>query len=307
MDEWGFVEIDVGRIKIIIMNIKSKAIKFGLPIIGSLLLVFGLNKIGWSENKSGISDGMEDVESMGTESIDNVKKLAQPIQELLNDMVFVSGGTFKMGCTSEQRGCYDSEKPAHSVTLSGFKIAKYEVTQEQWRTVVGSDPPKLGFKGCDPCPVESVNWNDTQDFIKKLNSLTGKRFRLPSEAEWEYAARGGKSNNYYQYAGSNTLDNVGWYGKNSDYQTHLVGQKRPNELGLYDMNGNVWEWCSDRYDKDYYSNSPINNPKGGSSGLSRRVLRGGSWLYDARFCRVAGRNADNSDTRSKNNGFRLAL
>ena len=181
-------------------------------------------------------------------------------------MVYVEGGTFQMGSNS---GASD-EKPIHTVTVSSFFMDKTEVTQAQYRKVMGNNPSH--FSGCDECPVESVSWHDANEYAKKV----GKR--LPTEAEWEYAARGGSTGSPTTYAGSNDLGALGWYSGNSGRKTHPVGQKDPNELGLYDMSGNVWEWCSDRYDSDYYKNSPKNNPKGPNSGAAR-VLRGGSWHY----------------------------
>ncbi len=161
-------------------------------------------------------------------------------------MVLVEGGTFTMGCTDEQVGdCNDDEKPAHQVTVSNFQIGKYEVTQAEWKAVMGNNPSE--FKNCDHCPVHLVSWNDVQEFIKKLNQKTGKNYRLPTEAEWEYAARGGQKSNKTEFAGSQNLDAVGWYDHNSDSKPHPVGGKAPNELGIYDMSGNVWEWCADWY------------------------------------------------------------
>ena len=205
-------------------------------------------------------------------------------------MVGVEGGTFTMGATSEQgSNADDDEKPAHHVTVSSFAIGQTEVTQELWQAVMGNNPSY--FKGAKR-PVESVSWNDCQAFITKLNQLTGKKFRLPTEAEWEYAARGGKNSKGYKYAGSNTIDDVAWYENNADYVsdrgTRPIAQKQPNELGLYDMSGNVWEWCQDWYGSSYYSNSPQTNPTGPSSG-SYRVDRGGSWDSNARGCRVSYR------------------
>ena len=219
-------------------------------------------------------------------------------------MVSVAGGTFTMGATSEQgRDVYDDEKPAHKVTLSSFAIGQTEVTQELWEAVMGSNPSN--FKGAKR-PVEEVSWNDCQAFITKLNQLTGKKFRLPTEAEWEYAARGGKSSKGYKYAGSNTIDEVAWYNNSGD-QTHDVATKKPNELGLYDMSGNVREWCQDWFQGEYSSSSQT-NPTGPSSG-SLRVLRGGSWFNnnDARFCRVSNRLGNYPDIRSNYFGLRLAL
>ena len=226
------------------------------------------------------------------------------------EMVFIKGGTFTMGCTGEQSDCHDNEKPTHQVTVSDFQIGKYEVTQKQWREVMGSDPPELRFKGCDNCPVERVSWNDIQKFIIKLNQKTGKKYRLPTESEWEYAARGGvksdverSRNADFKYAGSNNIDEVAWYDGNSDSKTHPVGKKKPNELGIYDMSGNVWEWCSD-WDGNYSSGSQT-NPKGASTG-TYRVLRGGSWYSNYRGCRVAYRKYSCLGNRVSHYGFRLA-
>ena len=195
------------------------------------------------------------------------------------------------------------EKPIHSVTLSDFLIGKYEVTQKQWRDVTGNDPSY--FKNCDNCPIEQVSWNDIQEFIQKLNQKTGKNYRLPTEAEWEYAARGGKKRKGYISSGSNSLGDVAWYTDNSGSKTHPAGQKQPNELGLFDMSGNVWEWCSDWYGSDYYQSSPSSNPKGASTG-SNRVLRGGSWFDYALYCRTALRNYFYPGNRDFFIGFRLA-
>ena len=197
------------------------------------------------------------------------------------EMVKVEAGSFNMGATPEMQDPHDDyEKPVHRVTLTNnYYIGKYEVTQALWQAVMGSNPSK--FKG-DDLPVETVSWNDCQDFISKLNAMTGKKFRLPTEAEWEYAARGGKKSRGYKYSGSNTLDDVAWC--YTDYMTHVVGTKQPNELGIYDMSGNVWEWCHDRCGS--YSSSPQTNPTGAVSG-SERVRRGGD-SYDG-DCRSSSR------------------
>ena len=224
-------------------------------------------------------------------------------------MVAVGGGTFQMGATSEQQNAYDDEYPVHSVTLSDYYIGETEVTQELWQAVMGSNPSY--FTGNSQRPVESVSWNDCQTFVNKLNDLlagqlpAGRRFRLPTEAEWEYAARGGRSRGT-QYSGSSRIGDVAWYGDNSGSTTHPVKGKNRNELGLYDMSGNVWEWCSDWYSSNYYSNSPSANPQGPSSG-SNRVLRGGSWGGNARHCRVARRDGYSPGLRYFNYGLRLAL
>ena len=218
-------------------------------------------------------------------------------------MVRVKGGTFQMGATSEQGSdAYDDEYPVHSVTLSDYYIGQTEVTQELWEAVMGGNPSY--FTGDNQCPVESVSWDDCQEFIKKLNRLTGKNFRLPTEAEWEYAARGGNKSKGYKYSGSNDADAVAWYNKNSGSKTQPVAQKQSNELGLYDMSGNVWEWCQDWYGK--YSSRSQSNPKGANTG-SYRVMRGGSWINGARFVRVSDRIYFAPDYRSGNFGLRLAL
>ena len=222
--------------------------------------------------------------------------------ELASDMVYVEGGTFTMGATSEQGSdAYNDEKPAHQVTLSSFHICKYEVTQELWQAVMGSNPSKSkGIKR----PVEQVSWEDCQVFISKLNQLTGKNYRLPTEAEWEYAARGGNRSNGYKYAGGNSIGDVAWYEGNCILSTNDIGMKRANELGLYDMAGNVWEWCSDW--KGNYSTSNQTNPRGASSG-SYRVRRGGFWSSDAKFCRVSFRIGSPPDYRFEGLGLRLAF
>ena len=229
-------------------------------------------------------------------------KLQDELNKLIGNMVYVSGGTFTMGATSEQGSdAYNDEKPTHSVTLSSFYLCKYEVTQALWQEVMGDNPSN--HKG-DNLPVEEVSWDDCQTFITRLNSLSGRKYRLPTEAEWEYAARGGNRSRGYKYSGSNVLSGVAWYKDNSGGKTHPVGTKSPNELGLYDMSGNVYEWCSDRYGT--YSSSSQTNPAGPSSGSSR-VYRGGSWCGVARFCRSSRRNFDAPDDRNYFLGLRLAL
>ncbi len=215
----------------------------------------------------------------------------------------VAGGTFIMGATSEQgRAATSDEKPAHQVTLSDYYIGETEVTQELWQAVMGSNPSH--FKG-NNLPVEKVSWDDCQEFISKLNSITGQKFRLPTEAEWEYAARGGAKSRGYQYSGSNNIESVAWYFNNSRLRTHDVKTKQPNELGIYDMSGNVWEWCQDWYGS--YSSSAQTNPTGPSTG-SRRVRRGGSWYFEAWFCRVSNRRSSKAPGRRTDNlGLRLAL
>lgn len=217
------------------------------------------------------------------------------------NMVWVEGGTFRMGATSEQGSEISDEKPVHSVTLSGYYIGKTEVTQALWQAVMGSNPSY--FEG-DDLPVEQVSWDDCQEFIRKLNSLTGQNFRLPTEAEWEFACRGGNNSRGYKYSGSNYIDNVAWYDGNSGDKTHPVATKSPNELGIYDMSGNVWEWCADWYGD--YSSGRQTNPKGPYGG-SDRVYRGGSWDGDARICRSSIRDYYYPAYRGYYLGLRLAL
>ena len=215
------------------------------------------------------------------------------------DMVRVEGGTYIMG-SPESEGDRDPGECQHSVTVRSFAIGKYEVTQADWREIMGEDPTELHFKGCDDCPVENVSWNDVQVFLKKLNAqFPGKNYRLPSEEEWEYGARGGiKSKDYHRYSGSNDLKMVGWYDHNSDSKTHRVGDLAANELGIYDMSGNVDEWCENKY-------SPY--PNCSDIPFSYRVMRGGSWNLYQRMCRSAGRYYGMPDSRSQNIGFRLVL
>lgn len=218
-------------------------------------------------------------------------------------MIYVEGGTFMMGATKEQgNDAYDDEKPVHEVTLDDYYIGETVVTQELWKTVTGSNLSR--FQGDDNLPVECVSWEDAKAFIKKLNGITGRRFRLPTEAEWEYAARGGKRRKGYKYSGSNNLDEVAWYSDNSEYRTHPVKGKCPNELGLYDMSGNVWEWCNDWYGE--YRGETQKNPQGSVGGYGR-VLRGGSWYGYARNCRVSYRFFSTSSIHFNFVGFRLVM
>jgi formylglycine-generating enzyme required for sulfatase activity len=253
------------------------------------------------------------------------------------NMVMVRGGSFTMGCTGEQGGdCYDDEKPAHQVTVSDFYIGRYEVTVRQfkefidasgYRTDADKDGGSYFWNGekwekrsginwkydaagaLRPSsdynhPVIHVSWNDATEYCKWLSQKTGKRYRLPTEAEWEYAARGGSSGRGYKYAGSNAIDEVAWYTSNSGSKTHPVGQKKANELGLYDMSGNVWEWCQDWYGA--YTSNAQTNPKG-PTGASGRVSRGGCWQDFARDCRASRRANNTPSGRNGYLGFRLAL
>lgn len=243
-------------------------------------------------------------------------------------MVKIDGSTFMMGSNQ----VYDQAKPVHKVTLSSFLISKYEVTQELWESVMGNNPSE--FKGVKS-PVETVNWYDVVEFCNKLSvkewltpaykidktqedpnntssydklkwivtcDFNSNGYRLPTEAEWEYAARGGEKSKGYTYSGSYDIDVVAWYTNNSGSTTHDVGTKQPNELGLYDMSGNVWEWCWDW--KGKYTSVNQTDPRGPNSG-THRVLRGCCWGKTEVSCRVAHRNDEDPDYRSNNNGFRL--
>lgn len=217
------------------------------------------------------------------------------------NMIRVDGGSFMMGGTNEQINPSYDENPVHQVTLSTYYIGETEVTQELWKSVMGSNPSM--FKGGD-FPVEQVSWNDCQVFIRKLNTLTGKKIRLPTEAEWEFAARGGIESNHTQYSGNDILEYVAWYDKNSNGKTHPVKSKNANELGIYDMSGNVGEWCHDWY--RIYSSLSQNNPTGPSTG-TYRVYRGGSWYFFEKNCRLSKRYSGISDVHDSFLGLRLAI
>ncbi len=236
-------------------------------------------------------------------TVTNSDNISIPIKDGISiEMVRVEAGTFTMGATPEMENPLYEEKPAHQVTLTNdYYIGKYEVTQALWKAVMGNNPSN--FKG-DNLPVEQVSWDDCQEFLSKLNSITGKTFRLPTEAEWEYAARGGNKSRGYQYSGSNNLSDVAWNINNSGSKTHAVGSKQANELGIYDMTGNVWEWCQDWYGK--YSSSSKTNPTGANRG-SKRVARGGSWIFNLLACRSSYRGYGSPDNRLNYVGLRLVL
>ena len=270
-----------------------------------------LSKQGYADYNGSITVSEGETASVSTTLSKNIAQTAtngseEPLRTVTVGnvsftMIRVDGGTFQMGATPEQQDADGDEKPVHSVTLSPYYIGETEVTQELWQAVMGDNPSN--FKGSQR-PVEQVSWDDCQDFIEKLNKKTGLTFRLPTEAEWEFAARGGIKSKSYQYCGSNNLGDVAWYDGNSSSQTHDVKAKQANELGIYDMSGNVWEWCQDW--KDSYSSSAQTNPTGPSSG-SYRVFRGGGWIIHARRCRVAYRGFYTSGVRCDYLGLRLAL
>lgn len=228
-------------------------------------------------------------------------------------MIWVEGGEFMMGCTSEQSGCDSDEQNVRRVTVDGFYIGMLEVTQSQWEKVVGTNiytqknkADASGTYGVGPdYPMYYVSWEEAMEFCRLLSNKTGKTYTLPTEAQWEYAARGGKKADGTKYAGSNMIDAVAWYNDNSSNSTHPCGTKRANALGIYDMSGNVYEWCKDWYSNSYTSYD-TNNPTGPSSG-SHHVIHGGSWNYDATNCRVATRYGYFPGTRDSNLGFRVVL
>ncbi len=257
------------------------------------------------------------------------------------EMVYIQGGTFTMGCTSEQEpDCFSWERPAHEVTVASFFLGKYEVRQGEWESLMGDNPSNFSDCGSN-CPVEDVSWYDVIVYCNRLSEqegltpcyysdqsfstvygktgqtwslpnagevywlTTANGYRLPTEAEWEFAARGGVQSQGYKYAGGDAIDAVAWYSENSGDQTQPVGGKAANELGLYDLSGNVWEWCWDWYDGDYYNERVTCQPQGPNSG-DFRVLRGGSWSFSARDCRVADRLFIDPGNRINFNGFRLS-
>jgi formylglycine-generating enzyme required for sulfatase activity len=228
------------------------------------------------------------------------------------EFVLIPAGEYMMGASPDDMDASDNEKPAHKVKITKpFYMGKYPVTQKQWIDIMGNNPSIFvekkiitSNKPLENHPVESISWNDVQEFLKKLNKKEGKNYRLPTEAEWEYAARAGSTTKYY--SGNEIDDAYLWYTKNSDGKTHPVGQKKPNAFGLYDMLGNVWEWTNDWYDKEYYSKSPSNDPTGPESG-SDRVLRGGSWDSLARSCRSSYHIIITPVSRNNSGGFRVVL
>ena len=222
------------------------------------------------------------------------------------EMVTIPAGSFTMGSDESD---YDDEKPQHQVKLQEFYLGKYPVTQEQYQAIMGNNPSK--FKDNPKNPVELVSWDDAQEFCQKLNQKTGKKYRLPTEAEWEYACRAGTQTRYYFGDDEKQLGEYAWFDKNSDSKTHPVGQKKPNNWGLHDMSGNVWEWCEDPW-HDSYANKPEDIKNNGNSiwsdsNESRHILRGGSWDYDSRSCRSAYRFGSYADYGVYDGGFRLVL
>lgn len=226
--------------------------------------------------------------------------LSNTVDPFEGQLVFVKGGTFKMGDLSGDGS--REETPVHQVTVNDFYMGKFEVTQSQWESIMGSNPSH--FNGCPNCPVERVSWIDVQEFLVKLNELTGKSYRLPTEAEWEYAAKGGSKSRGFLYSGKNNVNFVAWYSGNSGNKTNPVGQKEPNELGIYDMSGNVWEWVNDWF--DYYTETPKDNPTGPDNG-DGRIVKGGSWFGHAGGNRVSCRGSDEPVNKRSYIGFRIVV
>ena len=232
------------------------------------------------------------------------ERLPDILETVRGQMVRVGSGSFSMGCTPEQERCGADEAPVRRVRIDAFEIGAYEVTQELWQAVMGENPS--AFAHCPRCPVETVSWDDVQTFLQTLNS-GGHGYRLPSEAEWEYASRGGPLGKGYQYAGSDDWAEVAWYNENADNETHGVGQKKPNELGLFDMSGNVREWVQDCYHGDYAGAPNDGRAREEGDCGHRRVIRSGSWYGKPSYVRSANRFWYNPEFRNNNLGFRLAL
>lgn len=228
------------------------------------------------------------------------------INKFLDSMIYVQGGSFKMGSDSVE--AIEREKPVHVVSLDSFFIGKTEVPQALFEYIMGWN---VSYYACDTCPVNNISWMNVQAFIKKLNELTGKSFKLPTEAQWEYAAKGGNKTKGYQFSGSNNIADVAWYVGNADKKSHEVGQKMPNELGLYDMTGNMWEFCHDDMNKGFYKNSPKNNPlylqSKDQTKTTMKVIRGGGFEFSGKESQVFRRDAATSNVRMPDIGFRLVL
>ena len=276
-------------------NSFSKSILFA-PLLSLLLGGVLVVSCGDDDNDEGVQNSSSDQNGGSNDSgSENVfPGIVYTVNGVSFKMIAVKGGTFQMGSKDV--------KPVHQVTLSDYYIGETEVTQELWTAVMGSNPSE--FTGNMQRPVENVSWDDCQTFIRKLNELTGANFRLPTEAEWEFAARGGRNSRGYQYSGNSNIDDVAWYDGNSSDTTHPVKTKSPNELGIYDMSGNVEELCQDWFGN--YSSSSQTNPTGPSTG-SYRVRRGGSRCDVAHYCRSADRGISTPDDWYYGLGLRLAL
>ncbi|MCP4258125.1 MAG: formylglycine-generating enzyme family protein, partial [Planctomycetes bacterium] len=278
-----------------------------LSSLTSYLTLTGREGVYYEEAVTLVVNAKDEQEEAKLRSLESEHQRTEAADETEDDMVYIKGGCFDMGnIFGEEEGEWvGDERPVHTVCVGDYYLGKTEVTQKQWVDIMGHNPSK--FKSGDR-PVERVSWNSVQDFIKKLNKATGMNYRLPTESEWEYAARNGGGKEKWAGTGKESeLDEYAWYYSNSARDgTHAVAEKEPNGLGLYDMMGNVWEWCSDWYDRNYYENSPAKNPQGPSDGATR-VLRGGGWKSKLKHLRTVDRN-DFVPTSKKfaNIGFRLA-
>ena len=240
---------------------------------------------------------LEERESLKSNSVE-FKVMARTYNAKIIEMVFVEGGEFVQGSLKE-----DDEKPMHTTYVNDFFIGKFEITQRQWKIIMGSNPSFFDY--CEECPVENVSWKDVESFIQMLNAETGMNYRLPTESEWEYAAKGGNKSMDYVFSGGDNPDEVGWYKGNNKQQTRKPGLKKPNELGIFDMSGNVMEWCNDWYSQSYYNQSPYKNPTGPPGGI-HKVIRGGSWNTGKMDIRAANRSYASRGGKYDDLGFRLA-
>lgn len=253
--------------------------------------------IGGGRGQKIVWNVLEERESLISRDV-SFKVQARVYDPKIIEMMYVEGGEFIMGSFRE----YD-EKPLHSVYLKDFFIGRYEVTQRQWKRIMGQNPSFFNY--CEECPVENVSFRDIERFIEELNRQTGLQYRLPTEAEWEYAARGGNKSMGYMFSGSDDPDQVAWYKDNNNQHTRKPGQKKPNEIGIYDMSGNVMEWCNDWYSKSYYQIAPYKNPPGAASS-SHRAIRGGSWNNTKHHIRCTNRSYSTQGSKYDDLGFRLA-
>ena len=282
--------------------LKTGSYEYSLSSLTNYLTLVGRDGEYYEEAITLVVDAENKQKEKMRQTSESKHQQTDATKETENGMVFVKGGCFDMGDIFDT-GASD-EKPVHRVCVGDFYLGKTEVTQKQWDDIIGNNPSKFQ---CGDCPVERVSWNSVQEFIKKLNEKTGMNYRLPTEAEWEYAARSGGWKE--QWVGTNNEEKIGeyaWYGYTAKGRTHAVGEKTPSGIGLYDMMGNVWEWCSDWYDKKYYEHSPSKDPQGPSEGTNR-VIRGGGWRSKNNGLRTTDRN-DFTPTSKKFNdiGFRLA-
>ena len=278
-------------------------------ILGLLALILTVTyRAAFYSKPEEVSDG-----NITGGEINNNREIAIAMNRVRFVMKYVEGGTFQMG--SADNDAFSDEYPQHSVTLNSFYMGETEVTQELWNAVMGTTIVQQRNKADSSGPLRGVgsnypmyyvNWYECQEFVQTLNHLSGRHFRLPTEAEWEYAAKGGNRGKGYKFAGSGSLGESAWYSFNSDSTTHPVKSKIPNELGLYDMSGNVWEWCSDRYGSNYYSNSPLDNPQGDNGGRNN-VVRGGSWYSKPSYCRLTKRHSLYPYHRNTCYGIRLVM